>query len=309
MRKSVRVPMSPMRLSGQVEPARCIARPRPIGRRLLSGAAVIAVALAALLPTPRGVTAATDGIGALPELVEIPGGPFVIGTDTVRDPDAFDNERWSPSEGQGTVDLPAFMMSRHEITVEQFAAFAQSGAWTVGPEALSGSPTHPVRFVSWPEALAYARWLQSMLERSPGSNQIRERLAQGWRVGLPTEAQWEKGARGTDGRRFPWGNDPRPDRANFQGTGPSPVGQFACPECPYGLQDTSGNVWEWTRSPYEPYPYSEADDFGNLDGDALFVIRGGHFGDPARMVRTTVRTGADPGARRAFIGFRVVLAK
>lgn len=272
-------------------------------------AAFLAAALAAaLFAIPDGGTAAADGEAGLPEFVEIPAGPFLMGTDTTRDPDAFDNERWSPSEGQGTVDLPAFMMSRHEITVGQFAAFAQSGAWTIGPQALSGPSNHPVRNVSWPEALAYARWLQSTLERSPASDQIRQRLAEGWRVGLPSEAQWEKGARGTDGRRFPWGHEPRQDRANFQGTGPVPVGQLACPECPYGLQDMSGNVWEWTRSPYEPYPYSEADDFANLDGDALFVIRGGHFGDPARMVRTTVRTGADPGARRAFIGFRVVLA-
>src|SRR5690606_11871267 len=161
---------------------------------------------------------------------------------------------------------------------------------------------------SWPEALAYTRWLQSTLEAAPGSEVIRDRLADGWRVALPTEAQWEKGARGTDGRRFPWGSEPRPDRANFQSSGPTPAGQFPCPECPYGLEDMSGNLWEWTRSPYEPYPYTEADDFARLDADALFVIRGGHFGDAARLIRATARGGADPGARRAFIGFRVVRA-
>jgi formylglycine-generating enzyme required for sulfatase activity len=285
------------------------AQVRPSSVRVLAGLAAIVVAVgAALMPVPYGLTAASDGNGAVPEFVEIPGGPFVMGADKASDPDAFDNERWSSSEGQGTVDLPAFMMSRHEITVEQFTAFARSGAWMIGPQALSGPSTHPVRFVSWPEALAYARWLQSTLERSPGSDEVRQRLAQGWRVALPTEAQWEKGARGTDARRFPWGNEPRPGRANFEGTGPTPVGQFSCPECPYGLQDMSGNVWEWTRSPYEPYPYSETDDYANLGGDALFVIRGGHFGDAARLVRTSTRTGADPGARRAFIGFRVVLS-
>lgn len=278
--------------------------------RFLAGLAAIAVAAGAvLLPAPHRLTAAPGENGAIPEFVEIPAGPFVMGADKARDPDAFDNERWSSSEGQGTVDLPAFMMSRHEITVEQFTAFARSGAWTIGPQALSGHSTHPVRFVSWPEALAYARWLQSALERSPGSDQVRQRLAQGWRVALPTEAQWEKGARGTDGRRFPWGDQPRRDRANFEGAAPTPVGQFSCPECPYGLQDMSGNVWEWTRSAYQPYPFDESDDLANQDGDPLFVIRGGHFGDAARLVRTTTRTGADPGARRAFIGFRVVLAK
>lgn len=283
------------------------ARNRSTMGRVATGLAAVAVAVAAAwLPVPHSLTAAANG-GAVPEFVEIPAGPFVMGASPAEDPDAFDNERWSSSEGQGTVDLPAFMMSRREITVEQFRAFAESGAWTMGSQARSGPPAHPVRFVSWPEAVAYTRWLQSTLERSPGSDVIRDRLADGWRVALPTEAQWEKGARGTDGRRFPWGNEPRPDRANFQGAGTTPAGQHPCPECPYGLEDMSGNVWEWTRSPYQPYPYSETDDFANLEGDALFVIRGGHFGDGARLIRTTARGGADPGARRAFIGFRVVL--
>jgi formylglycine-generating enzyme required for sulfatase activity len=71
----------------------------------------------------------------------------------------------------------------------------------------------------------------------------------------------------------------------------------------------SGNVWEWTSSPYQPYPYNPSDDRANLEGDALWVIRGGHFADDARMVRTTARTGADPGARRPFIGFRVAISR
>ncbi len=75
-------------------------------------------------------------------------------------------------------------------------------------------------------------------------------------------------------------------------------GSFPCPECPYGLADMAGNVWEWTRSPYQPYPYDESDDRANLDADALWVMRGGHFGDPARLVRTTARGAAEPGARR-----------
>ncbi len=245
-----------------------------------------------------------------PEFVEISAGPFVMGADQSRDPQAFDNERWSPTVGEGTVYVPAFYIARHEVTVSQFAAFARDTTWIVDPRAVAGPPTHPVTFVSWPDALAYCRWLSTMLERAPTTPpRLRELLRQGWHVSLPTEAEWEKAARGPDRRTYPWGNEPLRARANYEGTGTTPVGQFACPECPYGLFDMSGNVWEWTSSPYQPYPYDPADDRGNLDADALWVMRGGHYGDPARLVRTTTRGAADPGARRAFIGFRVVVSQ
>jgi formylglycine-generating enzyme required for sulfatase activity len=71
----------------------------------------------------------------------------------------------------------------------------------------------------------------------------------------------------------------------------------------------SGNVWEWTSSPYQPYPYDPGNDRANLDADALWVMRGGSFDDAARLVRTTTRGAADPGARRPFIGFRVVISR
>lgn len=240
-----------------------------------------------------------------PEFVEIPAGPFTMGADPATDPRAFDNEKWSPAQGEGTVDVPAFFIARHEVTVAQFAAFARATKANVDPNALAGPPNHPVAFVTWPTALAYCRWLESVLATEPGP--AGERVRAGWRVTLPTEAQWEKAARGTDRRAYPWGGQPRKDRANFEGTGTTPVGQFACPECAYGLSDMSGNVWEWTSSPYQPYPYDPSDDRANLAADALWVMRGGHFGDPARQVRTTTRGAADPGARRAFIGFRVAL--
>jgi len=247
---------------------------------------------------------------ALPDFVEIPAGPFTMGADPARDPQAFDNERWSPTAAEGTVEVPAFSIARHEVTVAQFTAFARSSTWTVDPRALAGPPTHPVTFVSWPDALAYCRWLSTTLDRSPTAPpRVKELVREGWRVSLPTEAEWEKAARGTDRRTYPWGNEPRRDRANYEGTGTTPVGQVACPECPYGLFDMSGNVWEWTSSPYQPYPYDPTDDRANLDADALWVMRGGHYGDGARLVRTTTRGAADPGARRSFIGFRVVMSR
>jgi formylglycine-generating enzyme required for sulfatase activity len=244
----------------------------------------------------------------VPELIEVPAGRFLMGAGTDRDPDAFENERWSATAGEGEVDLPAFYIARTETTVAQFAAFVHATNRPVDPRALDAPATHPVAFVSWPDAVAYARWLQTTLARAAtGPDAIGERLRAGWRVRLPTEAQWEKAARGADGRRFPWGREPRRDRANYDSGAPVPAGQIACPECPFGLRDMSGNVWEWTSSPYQPYPYTEADDRANLDADALWVMRGGHYGDPARMLRTTARGAAEPGARRPYIGFRVAL--
>lgn len=248
-------------------------------------------------------------VNEVPEFVEIPAGPFIMGAAAPHDDLAFDNERWSPAVGEGTVQLPTFYLSRHEVTVGQFATFARASGWKANPATLQGDPAHPVTFVSWPDAVAYCRWLENILKEDAAAPVgLRDRVRSGWRVSLPTEAQWEKAARGGDRRRYPWGATARTDRANYAGHGTTPVGRFPCPECPYGLADMSGNVWEWTRSPFQPYPYDTADDRTNLDADALWVIRGGGFADPERLVRTTARGGADPGARRAFIGFRVAIS-
>jgi formylglycine-generating enzyme required for sulfatase activity len=216
------------------------------------------------------------------------------------------------------VDLPLYFIARHEVTVSQFRRFVEATRFKVDERALQGQPDHPVAFVSWPDALAYCRWLERMLKDSPaasgvetlrGKAAIAQLLRAGWRVSLPSEAEWEKAARGTDGRIYPWGNDARRDRANYAGTAVGPVGQFACPECPFGLADMSGNVWELTRSPYQPYPYDESNDRSQLGADALFVMRGGHYGDPPQLVRAAARGAADPGARRPFIGFRVAISR
>ena len=241
--------------------------------------------------------------------VEIPAGPFTMGSDPAVDPRAFDNERWSAGQAQGTVDLPAFAIGRYEVTVAQFRALAEAAGVTVAAETLRGPPATPVGSVSWPEALAYCRWLEATLRAWPGTPPLLRRwLDDGWRITLPSEAEWEKAARGTDARVYPWGDVPRRDRANFGGmNGPTPAGSFDCPDCAFGLSDMSGNVWELTRSPYQPYPYDERDDDGDLATDALFVMRGGSFMDPAPNVRSAIRGGADPGVRRPFIGFRVVI--
>jgi formylglycine-generating enzyme required for sulfatase activity len=228
-----------------------------------------------------------------PEFGEIPGGPFTMGADRSQDPQAFDNERWSSAQGVGTVDEAAFFIARYEVTVAEFTRFAQATKWPVDPRALAQPADHPVAFVSWPDALAYCRWLEGQL-KAQGPPPVARAIA--------------KAARGGDGRRFPWGNDPRRDRANFGSQAPVPVGRAACPECAYGLSDMAGNVWEWTRSPMQPYPYDPADDRANLEQDALWVMRGGGYADGPQLLRTTTRGAAEPGARRPFIGFRVVVS-
>ncbi len=282
-------------------------QPDPGGRGATAGAPSPAPAMPADLP---GFRADAWFLPDDPEFgfVEVPAGPFAMGADATTDPEAFDNERWSATTAQGTVDLPAYLIGRNEVTVAQFAAFVAATGFPVDPQVLEAPPDHPVSNVSWSDALAYCRWLTGTLRDAPHTPEaLAERLEGGWRVTLPSEAQWEKAARGTDGRRYPWGDEVRRDRANPQSGTAGPVGSVPCPECAHGLMDMSGNVWEWTRSPLQPYPF-DAEDRGDLNADALWVMRGGSFTDPPRNLRTSTRGGADPGARRPFIGFRVALS-
>ncbi len=240
--------------------------------------------------------------------VEIPAGAFLMGSDPSVDPMAFETEQWAPGQTRGTLEVPTFYIGRYEVTVAQFEAFVEDTGFAVDPRTLTGAADYPVAFVSWPDALAYARWLESRLRDWPDTPaELSRRLAQGWRVSLPSEAEWEKAARGTDGRIFPWGNAPGRDRANYARAGRASVGSLRCVECAHGLSDMSGNVWEWTRSPYQPYPYDETDDRENLEEDALWVMRGGGYNDTEQNARAAVRGAADPGVRREFIGFRLAL--
>ncbi len=241
--------------------------------------------------------------------VKIPSGSFRMGSDRTLDSQAFNNERWSPSSAQGVVDVEEFYISRSEVTVAQFATFVDKTGTQVSNGSLTGQLDHPVTSISWPDALAYCRWLQSVLSTSSNTPaELQELLRDGWRVTLPSEAEWEKAARGTDGRAYPWGNSPRPEVANYNAANTRPVGNGTCDGCPYNLSDMSGNVWELTRSRYLPYPFTDTPSL-DLTTDALFVMRGGSFPDGPNLVRTTTRGGADPGVRRPFIGFRVVITR
>ena len=174
-------------------------------------------------------------------------------------------------------------------------------------------------WVSWHDAVAYCNWLTARLREWSGTPEPLATLlrTEDWRVILPSEAEWEKAARGIDGRIYPWGNEPDPNRANYDETGintTSAVGCFPHGASPYGVEELSGNVWEWTRSLEGNYPYparrvarSKREDL-QAPEDASRVLRGGAFWYDPQYVRCACRLGCDARGVHYLIGFRVALA-
>jgi formylglycine-generating enzyme required for sulfatase activity len=226
-------------------------------------------------------------------MVWVPPGPFLMGSDKARDPQAFNDEL-----PQHKVTLSGYWIGRHPVTVAQFRAFIEiSGHQPAEPKSLKGPDDHPVVYVTWYEAVAFCRWLGE-----------RTRLP----VTLPSEAEWEKAARGTDGRIYPWGNEP-PDqeRCNFEifKLRTTPVGRYSPRgDSPYGCTDMAGNVWEWTRSLHRKYPYDPRDGRENLEAgwDDHWVFRGGAFYLYDPIVRCAHRGWSESLGRLRSWGFRIV---
>jgi formylglycine-generating enzyme required for sulfatase activity len=255
-------------------------------------------------------------------LVEIPAGPFLMGSDPDKDASAYADE--TP---QHPVTLPAYYMARYPVTVEQFQAFVRDTGYEVGdPECLRGNPNHPVVLVSWEEAWTYADWLTKKLRRSEKTHAALLRLLRGegadrktWRVVLPSESEWEKASRGTEGKVYPWGDRPDHGNANYKDTGiggTSVVGCFAAGASAYGCEEMSGNVWEWTRSAWRNdvgirygYPYVSEDgrETRGTSSDLPRVVRGSAFGFGARVVRCAIR-GVLPLNGSGNVGFRVAVS-
>jgi formylglycine-generating enzyme required for sulfatase activity len=167
-------------------------------------------------------------------------------------------------------------------------------------EPIWSSPNRPVVGVSWYEAMAFASWLAAQLDIP---------------IQLPTEAEWEKAARGNDGRIYPWGDEWDPERANTRETDigqTSTVGIFPAGASPYGCLDMSGNVWEWTLSlwgqqdarPDFGYPYDPSDGREDPNTKGTRIIRGGSWASSRFKARTAFRGTADPKVRNRLIGFR-----
>ncbi len=218
------------------------------------------------------------------------------------------------------VTLPHFYIARYPVTVAQFRAFVEAtGEQPKDSDSLADPDNHPVRWVTWHEATRYCAWLTKTLRtwvQTPSS--LAEKLHQGWQIMLPSEAEWELAARGAGGRHYPWGDEAvDPNRANYKATGIgtiSAVGCFPAGATPEGVEELSGNIYEWTRSRYLDYPYpsddqgrSERERFEAEDRD-LFVLRGGYYGSRDQNMRAPARD--NPRAVDYFNvdgGFRLVL--
>jgi formylglycine-generating enzyme required for sulfatase activity len=236
-----------------------------------SGRSTAAAGQSAVLPKLK-----VDRLGG--HMVLVPGGNFVFGSDDPNSPN-----------GKETVNLPAFYIDQAEVTTANYHRFCENtGHKRPDPDDSAAHPDFPVTNVSFEDAEAYATWIGKR---------------------LPTEKEWEKAARGTDGRTYPWGNGP------WQNPAPDIHAVLSCPQfvSPYGAYNMAGNVFEWTNSHYQVNKQYLNDMAKNL-GSSKFsrewkIIKGGHAGsgpETELFWRTYMRRGFPKDIGSPFIGFRCV---
>jgi eukaryotic-like serine/threonine-protein kinase len=240
----------------------------------------------AVTATPIKVNTRISPVDGM-SMVEIPAGEFMMGKEEIIGPD--DSPRHS-------VYLDAYWIDQTDVTNAMFAKCVQAGKCTFGIQHAAtdihyGNPDyadHPVVYITWYQAVEYCQWAGRR---------------------LPTEAEWEKAARGTDGRPFPWGKKPVDSTlANYNGNinDTTPVGSYPLGASPYGLLDMAGNVRQWVADWFDALFYRNSP-LQNPLGPGLGekrVLRGGSFKDPANGVRVTTRFAHVPGSAGVNRGFR-----
>ena len=205
----------------------------------------------------------------------VPAGYFWLGS-ADNDPDAIGDEK-----PQHRIYLPAYYLGKYPITNQQYQVFVQStghrkpGHWENG-RIPRGQADHPATYVYWSDTVAFCQWAARV---------------SGVPIRLLTEAEWEKGARGEKGYRYPWGNTWYSGYSNSENKekGTTPVGHYPRGASPYGAHDMVGNVWEWTSSLYRPYPYRADDGRENMDAEGSRVIRGGSWYSDSKWARAAYR--------------------
>jgi formylglycine-generating enzyme required for sulfatase activity len=231
---------------------------------------------------------------------------------------------------QHTVEIPyEYWIGQFPVTNEEFARFVQaSGIVTVAEKQGGWNPEesnftkgydwrhprgpkdsyekkldHPAVQITWQEATAFCAWLNQAHSAE---------LPQGHQFRLPSEAEWEKAARGEFGFEWPWGNEFDQNKCNSaegKKGGTTPVGAYSpAGDSPYGAADMAGNVWEWTQSLWKGYPYDARDGREDLKAADRRVLRGGSFYYDLRLVRCAARRWDAPDNRDRRYGFRVVLS-
>ncbi len=230
-----------------------------------------------------------------PGMVYVPAGAFNMGTEKGDMHGTHDIRLFSDAQPEHKVDVPAFYLDKTEVTNAQYKKYCDATGYPVPPhwkngQFAEGEAEVAVSLVNWWEAMAYAKWAGKR---------------------LPTETEWEKAARGTDGRTFPWpdGPDARPvfdtDKLVTGAKKPQTVGQKPAGASPYGVLDMAGNVFEWVIDWYEAYPGStqKLPEFGKQ----FKVVRGGGFdslpGFPL-IYNALYRSVAKAQTRSEWIGFR-----
>jgi len=219
-------------------------------------------------------------------MVLVPAGEFTMGS-TTGDAD---------EQPAHLVHVDAFLIDIYEVTVMRYAAFLKAtGGNSPSDWKTANQPIYqkrPVANVEWAEAAAYCTWAGKR---------------------LPTEAEWEKAARGTDGRLYPWGNNPpTPRHARYGKTAShnhgtlASVGTLEQGKSPYGLYDMAGNVWEWVQDWYDPryYEKSPKNNPKGPEAGTKRVLRGSGWQNETPTVRIFTRVDSDPAVRNESTGFR-----